>query len=452
MNFWRLWPTTVRWGDLEKSVRMHVVVAVALYAVVAIAGFFRVGPTRKDLMMFEFARAHVEEGLQQTHGYNLGTKWNTSPTKVSWGHHHVYVSAPPLYPLFCGTTYLLSGCHWRGLLLAPILLGLLFLYSCLALGAKFLRGPARGWMMYLALTPMILIYATDLEINTGHLGLAILAYLCFVNYLETARTPWMLGAAGWYLAAFWSSFIAVSIVPGMAVQLLGHRGLSWAQRRRGLWLWGATVGVGFVLMVVHWTALPGAFDWMGDRIRTRTSAAVAPGTTNPITATTFMMRQGIRLLTYYTPIAVALAGGALWVAGRRLWRSRTTPAVPGRQPVCAEAALAQFFTWGLPSGVLAVNLAYVHPHYLYYFAIFFVFGSALGLQWLSGRVRSASWRAGLVGVVLGLFVVVSLARSAISISGRSLPGLVYDYLPAFVISRWNVRPLIHPGAVPADQW
>jgi len=444
---WRIWPANLFWGDLDRSVRRHVVIAVGLYLLVATVGLLKPGPTPKDMMMIEFARTHVDEGLQQTHGYNLGTKWNTSPTKVLFGAHHVYVSAPPLYPLYCGAWYALGGNQWRAVRLAPITLGLIFLYSCLALAGKYLRGPARGWLLYFALSPMILIYATDLEINTGHLGLAVLAYLCFTSFLETAQRRWMVWASVFYLLAFWNSFVAFSIVPAMLVQLLWHRGLTPAERRQGLWIWLGAVGVGFAVVVLHLAVVPGALEWALGRARERSSSSLGTSAKTEISAVAFVIRQGLRLVTHYTPICLALAGGALLLT---FWRRTPGGQATERQAVSDRAVLLQFFTWGLPSGLLALNLAYIHPHFLYYAAIFFAFGSALGLGWLANRIG----RGFVINACLGLFLLLSLSRSVFAIRGGSLPGLLRDYLPAFVTQHWHLddKSFGNIVTVPPEQW
>jgi hypothetical protein len=451
---WLIWPSALCWGDLERPVRTSVLVALALYLLVVAAGFFKPGPTRKDMMMFEFARAHVELGVAGSRGFNLSTKWSTSPSEVRMGERNVYVSAPPLYPLLCAATYKLGGQEWRALRLAPMLLGLLYLYSCLALACKCLRGAARGWLMYLALSPMILIYATDLEINCGHLGLAVLSYLCFMNYLETARSRWMLGAGALYLVAFWSSFIAFSILPAMFVQLLLHRGLKPRERRRGAFLWLGAVGLGFAVTLVHLALLPGALEWAASRITERTSTSLEPGAAHAITPSAFIVRQGIRLATHYTPVCVLLAAGALVFAVREVWKATAARTSDRPQPVRPTAVLLQFLTWGLPSGVVAVNLAYVHPHYLYYFAVFFAFGSALGLQWIAERVTSTSVRNAVVGGVLGLFLLLTLSRSVFAAAGGSLPALFGPYLPSFVTERWNLGNDTNRGpiVVPPELW
>jgi hypothetical protein len=134
-----IWPSSYRWSGLATSLRVHMLAVLILYLIVVIAGFFKPGPTRKDMMMFELARAHVDMGLAQTKGYNVSTKWLTTTTPVRMDGHDVYVSAPPLYPMLYAAVYTLFDRQWRALRLTPAILGLLYLYACLALSLKYLR-------------------------------------------------------------------------------------------------------------------------------------------------------------------------------------------------------------------------------------------------------------------------------------------------------------------------
>lgn len=446
-----IWPSSQRWPDLEKSLKINTVVVLMVYLAVATAGVLRPGPTRKDMVMFEWARAHVDLGLGVTKGYNISTKWLATTTPVYMGNHGVYVSAPPLYPLFFAGIYAACGQHWRSLRLAPLILGLVYLYSCLALSCKYLQGQARIWLMYFALSPMILIYSTDLEINVGTLGLAVLSYLCFTNYLETARMRWMFWTGQFYLLAFWNSYTAFSIVPPMLIQLCLHGGLPSRERRRALCVWLGFVGLGFAVVLAHLAFLPGALEGAMNRASVRYSATMSDPSHSPVSMYSFAIRQFVRMVTHYTPVCVLLAAASLVLAIRQMPRRPLGHGPDSPQPVSAWTVVVQFSAWGLLFGVVAVNLAYNHPYYIYYFAIFFAYGSALVLQWISERIPSTVNRRFVVHALLVVFFSMSVARSLFAISGGSLPTLLAGYLPGVIGSRFGPDDK-GPRTIPRDQW
>jgi hypothetical protein len=416
-------------------------------------GVFRPGPVRKDMMMLEWVRAHAELGLEVTKGYNLSTKWSLAPSQVTLGTHHVYVSAPPLEPLVATAIYALCDQHWRAVRVAPVLLGLVYLYSCVVLGIKHLTGRAQTWFLYFALSPMILIYSSQLEVNASNLGLLVLSYVCCTTYLETGARRWMMWAGIWYLLGFWISYMAFSIVPPMLIQLGLDRGLPWYRRKQAALLWLGFVAAGFCGAAAHLAFLPGAVTWALGRAGHRFSASSGGVTGVDVSLVTLVGRQTIRMVTHYTPICVVLAGVSLLIAVglRRPWSGVRRE--DGSYSVSPAAVLAQLFFWGVPAGVLAINHAYIHPFSLYYFAIFMAYGSALALQWIGeGTKRVAAW--GIVGrSTVAVFLVLSIGRSVFTISGGSLPALFGGRLPASLTTGLGAGDRVHGDSViPRDQW
>lgn len=424
-------PVCDRWGNSQNPFRGHVVLVIVAYLLISAMGVLRPGPEPKDMRMLEWVRAHLELGLRVTKGYNLSTKWSLAPSQVKLGTHSVYVSAPALEPLLTTVIYALCGQHWRAVRIAPVLFGLVYLYSCVRLGSKYLTGQAQTWFMYFALAPMILIYSSQLEFNASNLGFLVLSYACCVAYLETGGRRWMMWAGVWYLLGFWISYMAFSIVPPILIQLGLDRVVPAERRRHAALLWLGFVVVGFCGAAAHLAFLPGALAWaVGRAVYRFSSSSIVTGA--EMSLVPFVIRQTIRMVTHYTPICVLLAGASLLMAAgpRRPWSAVRRE--NGSYSLSPAAVLGQLFCWGMPAGVLAINHAYVHPFSLYYFAIFMAYGSALALQWIGeGTKHEAAWR--IVGrTTVAVFLVLSIGRSVFTISGGSLPALVGGRLPVWV--------------------
>lgn len=447
-----IWPTSQSWSQLDRPLKINAVIALTIFLAVAFTSFLEPGPKRKDMMNLEWVRAHAELGLGVTKGYNLSKKWSLSPTPISLGQHQVYVSAPPLQPLLCTAFYVVSGHNWRAMRLAPILLGILYLYGCFALAIKYLEGAARSWLMYFALSPMILIYSTYLGTDASNLGLLLLSYLCITNYLETANLRWMAWAGIFYLLAFSISYMAFSIVPPILIQLVFHRGLPWPARRRALLSWLAIITVAFVVPLIHLAFLPGALQWAAERAATRLSVSTGGDFGPDVSLPGFVVRQVVRLVTYYTPVSVALALIALPLALTRFLKPACETSAPCSQ-VSTRALFFQFLAWGMPAGVLAVNHAYIHPFSVYYFALFFAFSSVLALEWARENIHSPTRRQRFVAATLASFLVISLARSLYAIAGGALDSAAAQYLPGFVTRAFAVETRQSgPDVIPPEQW
>jgi hypothetical protein len=447
-----IWPTSQSWSQLDRPLKINVVITLAIFLSVAFTSFLGPGPKRKDMMNLEWVRAHAELGLRVTKGYNLSRKWSLSPTQISLGQHNVYVSAPPLQPLLCTAFYVALGHNWRAMRLAPILLGIIYLYGCFALATKYLEGAARSWLMYFALSPMILIYSTYLGTDASNLGLLLLSYLCLTNYLETSNIRWMAWAGIFYLLAFWISYMAFSIVPPIFIQLLFRRGLPWPARRQALLSWLAIITVGFAVPLVHLAFLPGALQWAAGRAATRLSVSTGNNFGPDISLLTFVVRQTVRCVTHYTPVCVLLAMITLPLALTKFRRPARAVSTPSERS-STRALFFQFLAWGMPAGILAANHAYIHPFSVYYFALFFAFSSVLALKWLAENIQSPIWQRRLVVATLASFLIISLARSLYTIAGGSLDTASAHYLPSFVTKAFNVD--VHgagPDVIPPEQW
>jgi 4-amino-4-deoxy-L-arabinose transferase-like glycosyltransferase len=405
------------------------------------------------MMLFEWVRAHAGQGLKVTKGYNLSTKWSLAPSQVKRGTHNVYVSAPPLEPLLAAAVYTLCGQHFSAVRVAPVLLGLVYLYSCVILGIKYLTRRAQVWLLYFVLSPMLLIYSSQLEINASNLGFLVLAYVCCTNYLETGARRWMMWAGLSYLLGFWISYMAFAVVPPILIQLWLDRGFPWSRRRQALLLWMGFVAVGFCGAAAHLALLPGAVSWALGRAMHRFSASSGGVTGADISLVAFVVRQTIRMVTHYTPICVVLAGVSLLIAVRRRKPWSGSRREDGSCSVSPAAVLFQVFFWGVPAGVLAINHAYVHPFSLYYFAIFMAFGSALGLDWITEWGKHVRGRRILANGVVAVFLTLSIGRSLFTLTGGSLPALSGGRLPAWVTTGLGAADRVHGDPViPSEQW
>ena len=293
-----------RLRNSPKRFGRHMGIVIGLYLMICAVGVFRPGPVGKDMMLLEWARAHVALGLAVTKGYNLSTKWSTSPSQVYLGTHNVYVSAPPLQGLMSAAIYLLCGQRWWAVRLTPVLLGLIYLYSCAVMAVRYLDGPARVWFLYFALSPMFLIDSTVAEVNVGNLGVLVLSYLYGIKYLESGAPRWMAWAGIFYLLGFWISYLALAVIPLILLQLALDRGVEWRRRRTALLLWTGFGLLGVGSVVAHLAFLPGALKWLVGRAAYRFSASTGGVANAHISLLDFGVRQTVRLMTHYTPICV----------------------------------------------------------------------------------------------------------------------------------------------------
>ncbi len=428
INF-RLWPSNQKWQSLEQSLRRSFLSACAILALASVIGILRSGPTQRDLMLEEMVKAHIEQGLTGTKGFNVATRWLTTKTDVFLNGHPVYASSPPLYSLVSIPLYVAMGNNWRAIRMTPVILAFIYLYGVFILAVSSLRMKRRYLLVLFALSPMILIYATELEINTGTVGLALLCYVCILEFLKNYRLGWILWAALFYLLAFWTSYLAASVSLPILAQLLLHPELPRSKRLSSALLWVAFVVLGVGLAVLHLSLIPGALSDVLPRITLRFSGHLEAEKVNMIPFTSFVLRQTVRVLTHFTPIELLLALVAvvrsIVVFGSALIRRRQLDTQEG----LLNAINVQLFSWGFPFGVIAINVAYIHPHTLHYFSPFFAFGSMVGLDWLLQKLRSEKARGVAALTTVVIFIILSFARTAYTVSGQGLPELLGQLLP-----------------------
>lgn len=418
-----IFPTTERWKDLERSTRIGFVLVVLIYLTVAIVGYFKRGPDEKDRQVYAWVSSNYELGLDVAKGYNLSK--GGILTGVTIGDCSVYIMAPPLYHILLTGVFSLSNQDWRALRLGPIFYGLIYIYACLALAIKFFRGQQRSWLLFFALTPMILIFSAWNDLRGVTMGIIIISYLCFTNYLESGKLHWVVWSGVFYLLAFWTDYMAFSIVPAMSLQALFHPGLTRRERGAGLAIFTGFVAFGGLASLIHIAALPGGLAWFVERIAERFSnrrpEEVGGGTYSPLD---FIVQQSIRFTTHYTPISIFLAGWAFLVALTRLLkRKMTAPPQNGYVPVNPLIAMLVIFTWGIPSQ-LGIQVAYIHRLFMYYFTGFFAFAPVLGLNFLGNKIRSPFLRQRMVTATLVIFLIISVGRSVFNLSGGSLYDIV----------------------------
>lgn len=414
-----IFSTNQNWKDLERSTKISFLLVVLIYLMVSMVGYFKPGPTDKDRQVYAWASSTVEIGLMETRGYNLSNKGILTGT--SWRGCQAYVMAPPLYHLVLAGIFSISGQHWRSLRIGTILYGLIFLYACLALAVKFFQGKQRSWLLFFALTPMVLIFSVWTDTNCTPMGFLIISYLCLTNFLETGKLRHGIWSGAFYVLAFWHSYISISIVPAMLIQLMFHPGLTYRERRFGFGIFAGFVAFGGLISLAHIFALPGSMEWFFNRLAERFSdnvPEVLGGGT--YTLLNFFIKQAIRLTTHYTPISIILVSWAFIIAFVKVIRRKVLANKPnGHVAVDPLIALIVFFSWGVPMQ-LGIQVAYIHPLMLYYFIAFFTFGSVIGLDLLTNNIKSSFLRQFFVTSVLILFLSMSIARSIYNFKGGSL--------------------------------
>jgi len=418
-----IFPTDHRWKELERGTKFSFLIVVLIYLVVATIGYFKPGPGEKDRQVYAWVSSNYELGLIAAKGYNLSALGVTST--VYLGECQVYIMAPPIYHILLTGVYALSGQDWRSLRLGPVFFDLIYLYGCLALAVKFFKGRQRSWLLFFALTPMILIFSAWNDLRGTTMGILIIAYLCFTNYLESGKIRWVVWSGVIYLFAFWIDYAAFSIVPAILLQILFHPGLTLRKRTEGFAIFSGFVIISTIISFVHFAALPGGVDWFTAHLAERFSNH-RPGTGGGSTYSIqdFAARQMIRFATHYTPISVFLAGWAFVLALGKLVRRQIVP-VPqnGYVTVDPYITLLVLFTWGIPNQS-GIQVAYIHPLFMYYFTGFFAFAPVLGLASISERFKSTSLRQFIVSATLVGFLLLSVGRSVFNLTGGSLFDLV----------------------------
>ncbi len=415
-----VFPTQQRWKDLERSTKISLLLVVLIYLAVATVGYFKAGPNEKDRQVFAWASSTAEIGLLNTRAYNISS--GGILTGAKWGDCEAYIMAPPLYHLLLAGIYALSGGQWQPLRLGTIFYGLVFLYACLALAVKFFRGAQRNWLLFFALTPMMLIFSVWNDTYGTPMGILVLAYLCLVNNLERGKLRRAVWSGVQYMLSFWHSYISISVVPAILLQTLLHPGLTRRERLSGGAIFVLFVGLAGLVSLVHIAALPEAVEWFFARLGTRFSN-VRPGEDPGVrySLVDFLTRQAIRFTTHFTPISLFLAGWAMILALFKLLL-RKIPLQPGEAghfSVDPLVVVLVLFTWGVPMQ-LGIQVAYIHPLMMYYFVTFFAFASVVGLALLSTQFKFPSLRKGFVIATLVLFTLMSVGRSVYNLRGGSL--------------------------------
>ena len=393
-------------------------VVVCIYLLVATIGYFKPGPGEKDRQVYAWVSSNYELGLLAAKGYNLSAVGIT--TSVQLKNCQVYIMAPPVYHILLTGVYAISGQNWRALRLGPIFFGLVFLYACLALAVKFFQGQQRNWLLFFALTPMVLIFSVWNDLRGTTMGIVIISYLCLVNYLETGELRWVIWSAVFFLLAFWIDYMAFSIVPAMLLQVLLHPGLTSRERVVGFSILVGSIGLAALAAFAHFATLPGGVDWFITRFAERYSNRRPEISGGTYSILDFISRQSIRFVTHFTPISIILAGWAFLAAIYKLMRRKlVSEAYNGYVKVNPYIALLVFFTWGVPSQ-LGIQVAYIHPLFMYYFITFFAFAPVVGLDLISEKMRTLPTKKIFITAVLAGFMLISVVRSVFNLTGGSL--------------------------------
>jgi hypothetical protein len=129
------------------------------------------------------------------------------------------------------------------------------------------------------------------------------------------------------------------------------------------------------------------------------------------------------LVSHYTPIAFILSLLGLFVAFRKVLKDLLQKRFY-IDTLSNEFMLLMFFLIGAPSALLLYSGSFIHPYFTFQWIPFFILGSLVGLNFLTGLLPK--WRKVLVAGMIGLFLVFSVPRSYVKVSGKSLIDLLFN--------------------------
>ena len=179
-------------------------------------------------------------------------------------------------------------------------------------------------------------------------------------------------------------------------------------------------------IVLYYYMLPGAIEKAVSRVSERISGLddiEKYEDEGAIPIKDFVSKLTIRLVSHFTPVSVFLALMGLVVAVQRIVSSALREKF-SMDTITPEFILFMFFLMGVPSALLLYTGSFIHPYFTYQWIPFFILGSWMGLTYLMERL--SKWKKWLAISFIGIFLIISIPRSYIKVSGKSLIDLFFN--------------------------
>jgi hypothetical protein len=396
-------------------------------------------PTLKEMQIMSIAETHADKGFGFTKGYNVyperGGKYSDiEHTKQGGVKYHLdtnytaYVSVPVLVPVTAWSFYAMFdlGIHSSKavfLVFTIICLFLFFLFS-----DTYVKEESRAIFNMFILSPFFLFnyYYNDINLNSLVLSFSMLSYLFFLDYLKFGKPSSLWLFAICLFINTWSSFFIISIYPVFFLHLFFDNRFTKSERIKKITQLFVVSFVILMSIVLYYYMLPGALEKAVSRVGERIAGLEDIENyedKGSIPISDFVSKLIIRLVSHYTPIAFILSLLGLFVAFRKVLKDLLQKRFY-IDTLSNEFMLLMFFLIGAPSALLLYSGSFIHPYFTFQWIPFFILGSLVGLNFLTGLLPK--WRKVLVAGMIGLFLVFSVPRSYVKVSGKSLIDLLFN--------------------------
>ena len=455
MNNIKLWPSNIKISDIDKSIWLTFIFIILIYLIVLIFNLMVPGPGWKDLQIYSWVKSHVDLGLLYTKGFNISLKEAPIYTEVYFGDDHkVYVGTPPIFAIIGTIFYKIFDGHIISARLPHVFFDLIMFYAMFVFSIKIFKSEQRYYSLLFILSPMILIYSTHQDPNTAFLGLSVLCYLCFINFIQTNNKNWLYPVCILFVIGFWTTYLFASILPGMILQLWYNHNFNYSTKKKVTLILVSLGVLSIFSVIIYLSFLPNSLEWLIYRFKERLSSDiyVSGEYKGDISIANYLLVQNLRLLTYFSPICIILCFIAFYslIVDVRTIKNKELSIF--ENPNFQLQIILVLFSWGIPFNLM-INGAYIHPFSLYYFSPFFAVGSAIGLKYFLSYTNRWLNRNSMGFIVVSLFLFYSISRSIFSIQGGSLEHVLYYISPSLPFAQAPINKSINANKIISnDLW
>ncbi len=451
----KLWPTKIDSNEVEQNVWIALFVILIIYFISVVIALMQPGPTWKDLQVFTWMKSNAVYGLSFTKGYNISLQSAPIYTEVLFDEQHkVYVGMPPIFMIIGSVIYSFLGGHYITARLVHVLFDILMFYSVFIFALRLFKPEIIVYVLFFTISPMILIYATHQDANTAQIGLSVLCYLCFINFLESKNMKWLIATSILFFIGFWTTYLMFSILPGMLLQLWYTKKFDFLLKRKGILILILIGTLSILSIITYLSFLPNGLDWLVYRFQVRLSDNIMPSGNykGEIDIFKYVIWQLIKLITYFSPICIVLSILGVICLTKDNKRTINDSKKVFENSNLLLQVLFVLFTWGIPFNLM-INGAYNHSFSLYYFAPFFSFSSAIGLKYLTVEIKKDSLKKIVSAGILCFFILFSFSRSTLKISGGSLEHVLFYVSPEIPFAKNpNKNVNLNDKVISPDLW
>tara|TARA_B100000579_G_C22831326_1_gene856164 strand:+ start:289 stop:1659 length:1371 start_codon:yes stop_codon:yes gene_type:complete len=445
----KIWPTKYFFDDLGKDTRFIIYLMFFLYLAISLVKILDPDPFIKELQILYLVEKHNEFGLSQTKGFNLWTP-GTDEFEVRYGvdmpfggipydpieDHYAYVSLPPGLIFLSGLFYNAFGKFWQIIRVEFIMFGVLLFYALIVFALEHIEQKTLNIFLLFTLTPFSLFHYmyNDMNHNAMLLSMSLFSYIFLLKYIKTKSVKWFLLSMLITLINTWFSYIALVTLPSFFMHLFFEKSFNTKEKFVAISSLIVFCSSLFISIILFHSMLPNSLDYLYERFTVRlnsTDGIASANETGYIPLNNFIIRQFIRFNTHFNPIAFLLSLIGLYYAikyyASKIFNKKKFIQI---DTLNNNFILIMLFFWGVPNGLLVVNGAYIHPYAIFYFNLFFIFGSYIGYTKIFSTQslvlkKFMKFKDPSI-VTIQVFLFLSVARALIKVSGLSLIDLFFN--------------------------